>query len=59
MPDYMTLMWIYTMHNCVQVHNSMMEFTENQHKTSSQQAEIGNSRIKCDNDSLEKVKSWL
>ena len=53
------VMWINSMHRCASVHNAMCTFTGLQHKTSEQHIELGVSRVKRDNDDLEKLQSWL
>ena len=51
------LLWVKTMHRCASVHNAMSNLTEVLHKTSEQHTELGQSRIKRDNDDLMKISN--
>ncbi|KAG1687339.1 Neprilysin-21 [Nymphon striatum] len=44
------------MHTCAKVHMAMIELIGNDHKTSQQHIELGASRIKRDNDDLERSR---
>ena len=59
MTENVILTWVHTMHECVQVHNAMTQLTGNHYQTSNQRGELGVSRIKRDNDDLEKIKLWI
>ncbi|KAG1647735.1 hypothetical protein GQR58_030367 [Nymphon striatum] len=59
MSENVMLTCIHSMHTCAKVHMAMTELTGNDHKTSQQHIELGASRIKRDNDDLEKIKTWL
>ena len=59
MTENVTLTWVHTVHECVQVHNAMIQLTGNHHQTSNQRGELGASWIKRHNDELEKIKLWI
>ena len=47
------------MHRCVSVHNAMSVLTSLQLQTSLQHFELGQGRIKRDNDDLRKILHWF
>ena len=53
------LTWVYTMHQCATVHNSMTTLTGLHQKTSEQHTEMGDSRVKRDMLDQNKVLAWL
>ena len=53
------LTWIYTMHQCATVHNSMTTLTGVHQKTSEQYTEMGDSRVNRDMLDQKKVLAWL
>ena len=53
------VLWTNSMHRCASVHNAMSVLTGLQHRTSLQHVELGQSRIKRDNDDLCKILDWL
>lgn len=53
------LLWVKTMHRCASIHNAMSNLTKVLHKTSEQHTELGQSRIKRDNDDLMKIINWF
>ena len=59
MTDSVVLTWVHTMHVCASMHDAMTTLTGNTHKTSNQHVELGKSRMKRDNDDLEKVCTWF
>ena len=59
MTDNVVLTWVHTMHVCASIHDAMATLTGNTHKTSNQHVELGKSRMKRDNDDLEKVRTWF
>ena len=59
MSEAVNLTWIHSMHACAGVHSAMTNLTMNQHKTSDQHVDLGNSRINRDNEDLKKLKVWL
>ena len=59
MTENVILIWDHTMHACAQVHNAVTQLTENHHKTSNQDSELGASRVKRDNEDLENIKLWI
>ena len=59
MAESVTLIWIHSIHACAGIHSAMTELTKNQHKTSGQHVDLGCSRMKGDNEDLEKLKFWL
>lgn len=59
MSENVILTWVHTMHTSAQIHGAMTELTKNQHRTSNQHVELGASRMKRDQDDLEKIKTWL
>ena len=59
MTDTVCLTWTHSMHSCADVHNSMMELTNLQHKTSEQHIELGKNRIKRDNADFKKIELFF
>ena len=59
MTDTVCLTWTHSMHACADVHNSMMELTNLQHKTSEQHIELGKNRIKRDNADFKKIELFF
>ena len=59
MTDTVRLTWIHSMHACADVHNSMTEVTNLQHKTSGQHIELGKNRIKRDNADFKRIELFL
>ena len=59
MSETARLSWIHSMHACADVHKSMTELTNLQHKTSEQHVELGVSRIQRDNNDFNKLFSWF
>ena len=59
MGESIRILWIYSMHRCSQVHESMTRFTEFQHTTSDQHVEIGKSRVQGDIEDLTKISQWF
>ena len=57
--DTVRLMWVYSAHACGEIHNAMTSLTWLLHRTSEQHIELGQSRIKRDNDDLRKIQSWF
>lgn len=55
MTESVTLTWIHSMHACAGIHSAMTELTNNQHKTSEQHVDLGASRMKRDNEDIEKI----
>ena len=53
------LLWVKTMHRCASVHNATSNLTKVLHKTSEQHTELGQSRIKRDNDDMIKISNWF
>lgn len=51
--------WTNSMHQCASVHLAMSALTGQHHKTSEQHIELGKSRIKRDNEDLEKLFDWF
>lgn len=51
--------WINTMHRCASVHDAASSFTNLLLSTSEQHIDLSNSRIKRDNQDLEKLISWF
>ena len=59
MTDNVVLTWVHTIHVCASIHDAMATLTGNTHKTSNQHVELGKSRMKRDNNDLEKVRTWF
>ena len=53
------ILWIYSMHRCAGIHQSMSDFTELQLATSEQHVEMRVSRIKRDFEDIDKMITWL
>ena len=53
------ILWIYSMHRCAGIHQSMSDFTELQLATSEQHVEMRVSRIKRDFEDINKMITWL
>ena len=53
------LLWVKTIHFCGSLHNAISNLTKVLHKTSEQHTELGQSRIKRDNDDLMKSSNWF
>ena len=45
MTDTIRLTWIHSTHACADLHNSTMELTNVQHKTSEQHTELGKNKL--------------
>ena len=56
MSESVRMLWIYSMHKCSQVHESM---TMLQHTTSDQHVEMGKSRVQGDIEKLTKISQWF
>ena len=57
MTDTVCLTWIHSIHACEDVHNSMTELTNLQHKTSEQHVELG--KIKGHNADFKKIELFF
>ena len=53
------MMWTNIMHRCADMHNAMTTLTGHQHKTSVQHIELNQSRLKRDNEDLQKIISFF
>ena len=53
------ILWIYSMHQCASLHNSMTNITGAIHKTSEQHVEVGTARSIRDYRDLVKIHNWL
>ena len=53
------VMWINTMHHCTSVHNAASTYTNTLLRTSEQHVNLSSSRIKRDNEDLEKLLLWF
>ena len=57
--DSVRLMWVHSAHTCGEVHNAMTTLTNHQHQTREQHIELGEARLKRDNNDLIKVQKWF
>ena len=53
------LMWVYSMHSCFQVHDSMTSLTGLAHRTSEQHVEITSARRKRDFNDMAVIFNWV
>ena len=53
------LMWVYSMHSCVQVYDAMTSLTGLAHRTSEQHVELTSARRKRDFDDMAVVFNWV
>ena len=57
--DSVRLIWVHSAHTCGEVHNAMTTLTNHQHQTREQHIELGEARLKRDNNDLIKVQKWF
>ena len=56
--DSVKLLWVSSMHRCAGIHDAMGNLTQQRHR-SSEQHELGSSRIKRDNSDLKRLFKWF